>query len=65
MRGLSASGALGDVDAEHADLAVVGRSQALEDLDGRGLAGAVRPEQPEDLARRDIEVDAVDRRTSP
>ena len=33
----------------------------LEDLDGRGLAGAVRAEQGEDLAAGDLEVDAADR----
>ena len=32
---------------------------AFEDLDGRGLAGAVRAKQAEDLARADGEVDAL------
>ena len=36
--------------AEHAHLAGVALAVALEDLDGRRLAGAVRSEQPEDLA---------------
>ena len=53
-------GAAGDVDAEDADLAPVGLAQPLEDLDGRGLARTVRAEQAEDLALRDVEVDAVD-----
>ena len=43
------------VDAEHAHLAGVGAPVALEDLDGGGLARAVRPEQAEDLADRDRE----------
>src|SRR5439155_24500788 len=34
--------------------------QGGEDTDGRGLAGAVRPEQAEDLARADVDVDPVD-----
>ena len=38
------------VVAEHADGAGVGRAMALEDLDERGLAGAVGPEQREQLA---------------
>ena len=38
----------------------VGLIQALEDLDGRRLAGAVGAEQPEALAGLDLEVDAVD-----
>ena len=37
-----------------------GLMQALEHLDRRGLARAVRPEQPEDLAAPDLEADAVD-----
>ena len=48
------------VDAEHGDLAAVGLVEALEDLDRRRLAGAVGPEQAEDLAAADLEVDAVD-----
>ena len=39
-----------------------GREQERrQDLDQRRLAGAVGPEQPEELARRDLEVDAVER----
>ena len=49
------------VEAEHPDLAGVGLAEALEDLDGRRLAGAVRAEQAEDLARADLEADAVNR----
>ena len=60
MRGLSESAPRRDVDAEDDRLAAVGRAQPLEDLDRRRLARTVRPEQAEDLARRDVEVDAVD-----
>ena len=42
-------------------LAAVPLPVALEDLDGRGLAGAVRAEQPEDLADRHLEVDSTHR----
>ena len=37
------------------DLAGAARAVALEDLDGGRLAGAVRAEQPEDLAALDLE----------
>ena len=45
------------VGAEHANLAGVATAIAHQDLDGRRLAGAVRAEQAEDLARRQLEVD--------
>ena len=44
--------------AEHADLARGYFGQAEHHQDRRGLAGAVRPEQPEHLALDDVEVDA-------
>ena len=47
--------------AEHLDVARVPRREALADLDRRGLAGAVRPEQPEALAAPDLEIEAADR----
>ena len=47
--------------AEHLDLPAVGAPQAFEDLDGRGLAGAVRAEHPEAFAAADFEVEAGDR----
>ncbi len=47
------------VDAEHVDVAGVAVAVALEDLGGRGLAGAVGAEQGEHLAAHDVEVDAV------
>ena len=49
------------IGAEHAHLAGVAVAVALEDLDGRRLAGAVRAEQPEDLAFLDREVDPAHR----
>ena len=48
------------VDAEDRDGAGVARAVALEHLDRRRLAGAVRAEQAEDLALLDLEVDPAD-----
>ena len=54
-------GALGgDVEARHRRAARRGRQQRGEHVDGGRLAGAVGPEEAVDLARRDLEVDAVD-----
>ena len=53
-----AAGAL-RVDAEDGDAAAVALAVALEDLDRRRLAGAVRAEQAEDLALLDLEADAA------
>ncbi len=36
------------------------RQERRQDVNGGGLPGAVRPEEPVDLARRDREVDPVD-----
>ena len=47
----------GSTPSTHASPAL--RAVALEDLDRRRLAGAVRAEEPEDLAGRDLEVDAA------
>ena len=49
------------VEAEHRHLARVALPVALQDLDGRRLAGSVRPQQAEDLARGDLEVDPTNR----
>ena len=49
------------IEAEHAHLSGVGPAVTLEDLDGGGLARAVRPEQSEHFARADFEVELVDR----
>ena len=51
----------GRVLAEHGHRPAVALAVALEDLDGRRLAGAVRAEQPEDLALRDLEADSAQR----
>ncbi len=39
----------------------VGGQVAGDDVEERGLAGAVQPEDPAPLALRDLEIDAVDR----
>ena len=49
------------IDAEHRHVAAGARPVTLEDLDRRGLARAVRPEKPEDLAGGDLEVDPAHR----
>src|SRR5687767_12898472 len=49
----------GRVEAEHRDRSGVCSAQPLEDLDGRGLARAVRAEQSEQLAFLDGEGDPV------
>ena len=54
------AGPLGIV-SEHAHLAAVALAVALEDLDRRRLAGAVRAEEAEDFARLDREVDPAHR----
>src|SRR5436190_4910149 len=48
------------IEAQDGDLPGAARAIALEDLDGRRLARAVGPEQAEDLAALDAEVDAAD-----
>src|SRR5687767_262938 len=50
----------GPAPAEHLDLARRGLEQALADLDRRGLARAVRPEQPKALPRSYLEIECVD-----
>jgi len=47
------------VETEHAHVPGGGGSVALQDLDGGGLARAVRPEQGEHLAGSDVEIDAL------
>src|SRR5207248_9109109 len=49
------------VGTEHADLAAVAPAVPFQDLNGRGLARAVRAEQREHLAPRYREVERVDR----
>src|SRR5690606_39961664 len=49
------------VEAADLDLSLVGFVEADDALDGGGLAGAVRADEPEDLALVDLEIDAADR----
>ena len=48
------------VAPHHPHLAVRDVGEAEHHQDGRGLAGAVRPQQAERLAPQDVEIDAVD-----
>ena len=52
--------ALRRVDPEHLNLAGAALAVALEDLDRRRLARSVGAEEREDLAARDLEIDAAD-----
>ena len=52
---------LGGILAENGHGAAVTLPVALEDLDGRGLARAVRAQEPEDLAGSDLEADPAER----
>src|SRR5262249_47189785 len=52
----------GERQTEDADLAGGRRRQAEQELDRRRLSGAVGPQEAEDLAARDGEGEAVDRR---
>ena len=54
----SARSPLRRVEPEHPDLARAAVPVALEDLGGRRLAGAVRPEEREHLTPVDVQVDA-------
>ena len=60
MRALKLAAAPLRVLAEHAHVAAVARPVALEDLDGRRLAGAVRAEEREHLAGLDGEREPVE-----
>jgi hypothetical protein len=46
--------------AGHLRAAGVGALERGEDVDGGGLAGAVRAEERKDGARRHVEIDSVD-----
>src|SRR5512133_2929823 len=50
-----------DVSPEHLGSPGVRLENRRQDPDRRGLAGAVRPEQTKDGARRDLEIDPVER----
>src|SRR5690606_36871751 len=49
-----------DVAPEHAHVAFREAREAGDDVDQGGLAGAVRPEQAEELAAPDREIDALE-----
>ncbi len=49
-----------DVEAEDPGRPLGRQEQRRQDLDERRLAGAVGPEQPEELAGLDLEIDAVE-----
>ena len=50
----------GDRAARERDLAAVGAQRPREQVEHRGLAGAVRPDQPENFAGLHVEADIVD-----
>ena len=49
-----------DVDALERDRARVGRDEAVQEIEQRRFAGAVRADDAEDLAAAHVEADAVD-----
>src|SRR3712207_8453323 len=53
-----------DVEAPDCHLAAGLDDQAGEDVDERGLAGAIRPKQPEDLPARHVEAHIFERALS-
>ena len=55
----------GDRFAPKTDLAAIDRQRAADQVEGRALAGAVRPDQPDDLARTNAETHLVDRDEAP
>ena len=55
---------VGDVGVVQQDAARIRRGQPHDHRERRRLAGAVRPEQADDLARRDLELDALDHRAT-
>jgi hypothetical protein len=56
----TACGLAGEVVTAHAHRAGVGGDQGREDLDDRGLAGAVGAEQREDRSLGDVQIDAFE-----
>ena len=48
------------VETEHFDLAFGTRPQTFQDFDGGGLPGSIGPQQAEDFAFADVEIDAAD-----
>src|SRR5206468_5659143 len=54
-------GVTGRIEAEHRGAPRVGLANAFDALHGRGLASAVGPDEPEDLALEHLEGDVIDR----
>ncbi|MNT37210.1 hypothetical protein D3C72_1733370 [compost metagenome] len=57
---LQGFGVVGDLAAEHFDLAGAGQQQAAEHADGGGLAAAIGAEEAEHLGAVDVQVQPVD-----
>ena len=51
---------VGDIEPEDPGGPLRGQEERRQDLDEGRLAGAVGPEQPEELAGRDLKVDAIE-----
>src|SRR5262249_62233300 len=51
----------GHVDADEGDVAPVLAVDAGDDIEQRGLARAVRPDEPDDLSLLDVEIDGIER----
>jgi len=58
--GAPAAPGLGGVGAEHRRRPALAPAEPFEDLDGGGLAGAIRPEEGEHLSGLDLEVDPLE-----
>ena len=61
MRSFSRLRVAAGIETEDRDVAAVARPQAFQDFHRARFAGAVRAEQAEHLAGKDLEVDAFDR----
>ena len=61
-RALRIARMLVEIETPDRDIAARLDDQAREDVDQRRLAGAVRPEEPEDLPARYVEADLVERK---
>ncbi len=60
MRALDGGGMGAGIEAADVDGAGVRQAQAERAFDERGLAGAIRAEEAEDFARRDLKGDGID-----
>ena len=61
MRSASCVRSRWEIEAQHAHLTGVGPPKPHDRLSGTGLAGAVRPDDTENIARLDLERDVIDR----